>query len=72
MSIFSPKETKHPSRLEAGARSVEEILIARRGPSGNWMPLRSTEPRRSGLLNGEVGDAFFEPLPDETLDAWEG
>jgi hypothetical protein len=27
--------------------------------------------RKPGLLKGQLGDAFFEPLPDAELDAWE-
>ncbi|MFZ2168583.1 MAG: hypothetical protein WAW61_02990 [Methylococcaceae bacterium] len=27
--------------------------------------------RQPGLLAGKLGDAFFEPLPDAELDAWE-
>ncbi|HBA65432.1 MAG TPA: hypothetical protein DCZ48_04510 [Methylococcaceae bacterium] len=27
--------------------------------------------RQPGLLPGKLGDAFFEPLPDAELDAWE-
>jgi hypothetical protein len=28
--------------------------------------------RRAGRLAGKLGDAFFEPLPPDELDAWEG
>ncbi|MFB6277500.1 MAG: hypothetical protein ABEI32_15290 [Halothece sp.] len=28
-------------------------------------------PRTPGLLNGKLGDAFFEPLPEEELQQWE-
>ena len=28
------------------------------------------EERKPGLLNGKLGDAFFEPLPDKELSAW--
>lgn len=27
--------------------------------------------RKSGLFKGQLGDAFFEPLPEEELNAWE-
>ena len=35
---------------------------------------RRTEPRKLGLAKGEfeVTDAFFEPLPEELLAAFEG
>ena len=29
-------------------------------------------PRQAGILNGKLGQAFFEPLPEEELKAWEG
>ncbi len=74
MSIVNLHEAKtHLSQLVDRARNGEEILIAKRGtPYAKLVPLESTEPRRPGLLEGEVGDAFFEPLPDDILDAWEG
>ena len=27
--------------------------------------------RPPGLLSGQLGDAFFEPLPEEELEQWE-
>jgi hypothetical protein len=29
------------------------------------------QPRTPGLLTGKLGDAFFEPLPEEELQEWE-
>jgi hypothetical protein len=29
------------------------------------------QPRTPGLLTGQLGDAFFEPLPEEELQQWE-
>jgi hypothetical protein len=31
----------------------------------------SSQPRTPGLLTGQLGDAFFEPLPEEELQKWE-
>ena len=31
----------------------------------------SDSPRTPGLLTGKLGDAFFEPLPEEELQQWE-
>jgi hypothetical protein len=28
-------------------------------------------PRTPGLIPGKLSDAFFEPLPEEELQAWE-
>ncbi|MHC5767113.1 MAG: hypothetical protein ACYTXI_16120 [Nostoc sp.] len=30
-----------------------------------------TQPRTPGLLKGQLGDAFFEPLPEDELQEWE-
>ena len=74
MTIVNLHEAKtHLSQLVDRARDGEEILIAKRGtPYAKLVPLETTEARHPGLLEGDVGDAFFEPLPDEPLDAWEG
>lgn len=29
------------------------------------------QPRKPGLLQGNLGEAFFEPLPEEELIEWE-
>ncbi|MGI0483189.1 hypothetical protein ACN4EE_20715 [Geminocystis sp. CENA526] len=29
------------------------------------------QPRTSGLLQGKLGEAFFEQLPEEELQQWE-
>lgn len=31
----------------------------------------TAEPRTPGLLTDQLGDAFFEPLPEEELQQWE-
>ena len=62
----------HLSRLIA---SGEEIIIARYGePVARLVPIRSKKPDRiPGSAQGqfEVPSSFFEPLPDELLDAFE-
>ena len=30
-----------------------------------------TQPRTPGLMIGQLGEAFFEPLPEEELQQWE-
>ena len=30
-----------------------------------------TQPRTPGLLKGQLGDAFFETLPEDELQQWE-
>jgi prevent-host-death family protein len=61
------------SELLDRALAGEEIIIARAGrPLARLLPLESQKPRRPGLAKGRLTDAFFEPLPSEELDAWEG
>ena len=62
----------HLSRLLDRAHAGEIVIIAKRGkPYARLCPLDPPEPRCPGLLEGEVGEAFFEPLPEEELEAWE-
>ncbi len=61
------------SRLLERVRRGEEIVLAKAGkPCARLVPLEKREPRRPGLVKGRVGDAFFEPLPEEELRAWQG
>lgn len=63
----------HLSRLLERAHGGEEIILAKAGkPYARLMPLPSEKPRRQpGRLKGAITDAFFEPLPEEELRAWE-
>ncbi|MBI3513452.1 MAG: type II toxin-antitoxin system Phd/YefM family antitoxin [Proteobacteria bacterium] len=55
-------------RVAAG----EEIIIAKAGtPIAKLVPVEGRQPRRPGFAKGEVGDEFFEPLPNEEIEAWE-
>jgi len=62
------------SRLLEQAHAGQEIILAKAGkPYARLMPLApATSKRQPGRLAGRVGDDFFEPLPVEELDAWEG
>ncbi len=73
MEIVNVHEAKiHLSRLLERAHAGEELIIAKNGrPFARLCPLEKPPPRRPGLLAGEIGDAFFDPLPEEELDAWE-
>jgi prevent-host-death family protein len=63
----------HFSRLLEQAHAGQEIILAKAGrPYARLLPLARDANRRPGRLPGRLGDAFFEPLPDEELDAWEG
>lgn len=35
------------------------------------LDLENQQPRTPGLLQGKLGKAFFEPLPEEELQQWE-
>ena len=60
------------SRLVDRAHAGEEIIVAKAGkPWARLVPLVEQEARRPGRYGEEVPETFFEPLPDEELDAWE-
>jgi prevent-host-death family protein len=72
--IVNVHEAKtHFSRLLEQAHAGEEIILAKAGkPYARLMPLApTTGQRRPGRLAGRVSDAFFEPLTEEELAAWE-
>jgi len=65
--------SRYLPRVEAG----ETIILCKRNvPIAEIKPIgkRRTKPRELGFMNGQikVTDAFFEPLPDELLAAFEG
>ncbi|VAX08941.1 hypothetical protein MNBD_GAMMA26-2196 [hydrothermal vent metagenome] len=64
----------HFSRLLKQAHAGQEIILAKAGkPYARLVPLVVKPTRRQpGRLKGKIGDAFFEPLSDKELDAWEG
>lgn len=63
------------SRLIAKARAGEEIVIVHgREPVARLVPIAPVKKRRRfGALRGRarVDDAFFEPLPEDELAAWQ-
>lgn len=63
----------HLSELLDRVLSGEDIVIARAGrPLVRLVPVEGQRMREPGIARGRVTDAFFEPLPDDELDAWEG
>ncbi|MBS4098588.1 MAG: type II toxin-antitoxin system Phd/YefM family antitoxin [Sulfuricella sp.] len=73
--IINVHEAKtHFSRLLEQAHAGQEIILAKAGkPYARLLPLAAVPARRQpGRLAGKVGDAFFEPLPEDELAAWEG
>jgi prevent-host-death family protein len=63
------------SQLIARAEAGEEVIIARdKTPVVKLVPVGQRRPRRQfGAMRGKarVGSAFFEPLPEDELSAWE-
>ncbi|MFT4187203.1 MAG: type II toxin-antitoxin system prevent-host-death family antitoxin [Aeromicrobium sp.] len=60
------------SELLARVEQGEEVLIARAGrPIARLNSLDEPTPRVFGFMDLAVTDAFFEPLPEEELAAWE-
>jgi len=62
------------SKLLEQAHAGQEIILAKAGkPYARMVPLAPVASKRTpGRLKGIVDDAFFDPLPDEELAAWEG
>ena len=74
MNIVNVHEAKtHLSRLLEQVHAGQEIVIAKAGkPYARLVPLEVQPPvRQPGRLQGRLTDAFFKPLPDAELDAWE-
>jgi prevent-host-death family protein len=65
----------HLSRLLERVHQGEEIILAKAGkPYARLVPLEGKKEREPGRLKGRVvmRDDFFEPLPDDELESWEG
>ena len=78
MSRVNVAEAKaHFSRYLRRVKAGETILICERNvPVAEIRPLQSAARRRERSLepiypDWEVPDSFFEPLPDDLLDAFE-
>ena len=69
----------HLSKLLDRARAGEEIILAKAGkPYAKLVPIDDAPPadRKPGRLKGRLGgiddSVWFDPLPDDEHDAWEG
>ena len=74
--IVNVHEAKtHFSKLLERAHMGQEIILAKAGkPYARLMPLSAVPSKRQPgrlLGMGAVGSAFFEPLPEAELAAWE-
>ena len=72
--VINVHEAKtHLSRLLDKAHAGEEIVLGKAGkPYARLVPLKPPAKRKLGFIQGKVDASFFDPLPDEELDAWEG
>ncbi len=63
------------SRLLTQVELGEDVVIARRGePVARLVAVKAPVKRQPGTLKGRFSlpDAFFDPLSEDTLKAWEG
>jgi len=78
MAIFTVHQAKTQlSQLIARAGAGEEIIIARRDKRAvTLVPVaaRLGRERAAGAGKGRftLPESFFDPLPEEELEAWEG
>ncbi len=73
MKIVNVHEAKtHFSKLLDQVHAGEEIVIGKAGkPYARLVPLAEDTERVPGIAKGRVTEAFFEPLPERELKAWE-
>jgi antitoxin (DNA-binding transcriptional repressor) of toxin-antitoxin stability system len=76
MKIVNIHEAKTQlSRLVAVVEAGDEVVLARNGkPVARLVRFGGASPeRRFGAMKGRAvtGDAFFEPLPETEMSAWE-
>jgi len=76
MTTVTIHEAKtHLSRLLSEVETGGEVVIARdQKPIARLVALTPLRPRVFGALKDQarVGPEFFEPLPSDELDAWNG
>jgi prevent-host-death family protein len=62
------------SKLLEQAHAGQEIILAKAGkPYARMVPLApAASKRQRGRVKGIIDDAFFDPLPNAELNAWEG
>lgn len=76
--ILNMQEAKtHLSKHVANLRKGDRVVLCRRGkPVAEIRPIveKPCEPRPIGLGRGlvTIPDSFFDPLPDEVLDLFQG
>ena len=75
VNIYEAK-AKLSEFLDLAARGERVLICKRNRPIAELRAVESarTEPRPIGLARGRVAvpDSFFQPLPDDMLDAFDG
>lgn len=72
MTTMNVQDAKaHLSDLVARAEKGEDVVIARAGRPAVRLVAVTPRPRRFGTMDLTVPDAFFEPLDENELAAWE-
>lgn len=62
----------HLSRLLEQVQAGEVVTIARAGkPIARLVAVKQKKKRSPGLVKGRLTEAFFLPLPEAELQAWE-
>lgn len=73
METINGHEAKtHLSRLLERVHKGEEIVLSKAGkPYARLVPLKSCN-RQLGFIEGHLDESFFDPLPEDELNAWNG
>lgn len=62
----------HLSRLLEEVNNGQEIILAKAGkPYARLVPLETPKKRQLGFVKASIPDSFFDPLPEDELQAWE-
>ena len=74
MTVINVHEAKtNFSRILERAHVGEEIILAKAGvPYARLVPLEQPAERLPGRYREQLDPAFFERLPDDEIQAWEG
>lgn len=69
-TVDTHKAKTHLFRLLERVKAGEEITIVKSGKLCVRLVPLEQEARELGFLEGTVPDSFFEPLPNDELEAW--
>jgi prevent-host-death family protein len=60
------------SKLLASVARGDEVIISNRGkPVARLEPVITDKKRQLGFVKGVLPASFFDPLPEEELNAWD-